>query len=171
MPYLPSDAHGKTRKANTGKRSRQWVAVYESSVSRGDDEGTAITKANGVVKKNWKKTNPKGRKPVDHRPAEMKTAGATSLQASEYEGFLKAAGLRRVGRLTAAMRKGKPVGKALERAQGKVDRRAAHFWGDLRPGAEMTAARAVSGSPLSVRTNADAYRETVRKGMGRKVAV
>ena len=89
MPYEPSEAHGKTRKANTARRSRQWVAVYESSRKRGDDEGTAITKANGVVKKQWVKTNPSGRKPVDHRPENMKVAGATSLH--EAVGFLKEA--------------------------------------------------------------------------------
>jgi len=84
MPYTASDANAKTRKANTGKRSRQWVAVYESSIARGDDEGVAITKANGVVKKNWKRTNPSGRSPRDHRPQTMKVA--------ECSGFLAAAG-------------------------------------------------------------------------------
>lgn len=83
MPYEAREARGFTRKANTGKRSRQWVAVYESSRARGDDEGTAITKANGVVKKQWTKTNPSGRKPRDYRPDEMKVAAVI--------GFAKAA--------------------------------------------------------------------------------
>jgi hypothetical protein len=106
MPYEASKAHDFTRKANTGSRSRQWKAVYESSIARGDDEGTAITKASGVTKKNWKKTNPARRKPVDHRPAHMKV-GATSPQ---FVGFAKQAGvgsaLRSAGRkVKRALRK------------------------------------------------------------------
>lgn len=57
MPYEPGDAHSFTHKANTDRRDRQWRAVYESSRARGDDEGTAIAKASGVVKKDvakWK---------------------------------------------------------------------------------------------------------------------
>ena len=102
MPYEAREAHAFTRKANTGRRSRQWKAVYDSSIARGDDEGTAITKASGVTKKQWKKTNPARRKPVDHRPTHMKT-GATSL----HIGFAKQAGedltlTRAVGESTLA---------------------------------------------------------------------
>lgn len=103
MPYTPAMAHGKTRKANTAKRSRQWVHVYDSAIQSGDDEGTAITKANGVVKKQWKKTNPAGHKPRDARPAHMKT-GATSPQFAL--GFAKQAGLP----FTAAARSFSPMG-------------------------------------------------------------
>jgi len=74
MPYVAAEANSKTRKANTGSRSRQWSAVYESSRARGDDEGTAHAKASGVVKKDWEKTNPERRKPVDRRPCYMKAA-------------------------------------------------------------------------------------------------
>ena len=79
MPYAAHEARGFTRKANTGSRSRQWKAVYDSSIARGDDEGTAITKASGVAKKNWQKTNPARRKPSDRRPAEMKTASTVRI--------------------------------------------------------------------------------------------
>ena len=82
MPYEPREARGFTRKANTAGRSRQWVAVYESSIARGDDEGTAITKASGVAKKSWKKTNPSRRKPRDFRPGDDK-AWLRIWQASE----------------------------------------------------------------------------------------
>lgn len=120
MPYSASESHGKTRKANTGSRSRQWIAVYESSRARGDDEGTAYAKASGVVKKNWKKTNPKRRKPVDHRPEYMKAA---------HEGFLKAAGLKRVRRVTrAALISRTVVAPAADKAVRKHERRIAR-WG------------------------------------------
>lgn len=86
MPFAPSDAHGKTHKANTARRSRQWVHVYESAKSSGDDEGTAITKANGVVKKQWHKSNPSGRSPRDYRPDHMKVAEGFAKQAGRVNG-------------------------------------------------------------------------------------
>lgn len=55
MPYPASEPNPLTRKANTPRRRRQWNAVYESSKGRGDDEGTAIAKASGVVKKDFVK--------------------------------------------------------------------------------------------------------------------
>lgn len=44
-----------TKKVNSKRRGRMWDAVYESSKERGDDEGTAIAKASGVVKKDHEK--------------------------------------------------------------------------------------------------------------------
>lgn len=159
MPYLASEAHGKTRKANTGSRSRQWAAVYESSRASGDDEGTAHAKASGVVKKNWKKTNPERRKPVDHRPGYMKAAHA---------GFLKAAGVQRLKRLVSARRKGKPVQEAIETASDKIKRRGSRYTRDIMEEGHMSAARALDPSPpLSPASNLASYEDKTRHHFAR----
>lgn len=55
MPWKPSAAKKKTKKADTPKRQRQWAHVADSALKRGLPEGTAIREANGVVKKNRSK--------------------------------------------------------------------------------------------------------------------
>ncbi len=51
MPWSAKDAKGKTRKADTPKRQRQWAGVANSALSRGDSEASAIKQANAVVKR------------------------------------------------------------------------------------------------------------------------
>lgn len=75
MPYEPGDAHSFTHKANTDRRDRQWRAVYESSRARGDDEGTAIAKASGVVKKDVAKWKAKRRAQMRKSAMELVVGG------------------------------------------------------------------------------------------------
>lgn len=49
MPWSPSDARGKTRKASTPKKQRQWAHVADSVLSKTGNEGRAIREANAVV--------------------------------------------------------------------------------------------------------------------------
>jgi hypothetical protein len=51
MPWTPEDAGGKTKKANTPKRKRQWAHVANSALERGESDKSAIMQANGVLKK------------------------------------------------------------------------------------------------------------------------
>jgi hypothetical protein len=53
MPYSGADDNSlpKNVKKLPKKMRSQWVNVFESALGAGDDEGTAMTKANGVVKK------------------------------------------------------------------------------------------------------------------------
>lgn len=39
-----------TKKARTAKSRRQWQHVHDSALARGEDAGTAVREANGVVK-------------------------------------------------------------------------------------------------------------------------
>jgi uncharacterized protein YdaT len=50
MPWSKDEVSSKTKKAKTDKQKRQWVDVANSSLKRGDSEGAAIRKANGVIK-------------------------------------------------------------------------------------------------------------------------
>lgn len=50
MPWSKDEVSSKTKKAKTDKQKRQWVDVANGSLKRGDSEGTAIRKANGVLK-------------------------------------------------------------------------------------------------------------------------
>ena len=43
-----------TKKATTPKDRRQWEKVYESSKKAGDSAGTAVRKANAVIKEKKK---------------------------------------------------------------------------------------------------------------------
>lgn len=65
MPWDPRDAKRHTKKANTGKKGRQWSDVANSALKRGQGEGSAIRQANAVVggtaKHGGKKTRPKVR--------------------------------------------------------------------------------------------------------------
>jgi hypothetical protein len=49
MPWSAGDAKRHTRKASSGKSSRQWKDVANSALSRGASEGSAIRQANAVV--------------------------------------------------------------------------------------------------------------------------
>lgn len=51
MPWSPSDATDKTKKADTPKKQRQWQHIANGALARGEDEATAIKMANGVLKK------------------------------------------------------------------------------------------------------------------------
>lgn len=50
MPWDKGDAKGKTRKANTPAKQRQWRDVANSVRERTGDDAQAIRTANGVVK-------------------------------------------------------------------------------------------------------------------------
>lgn len=49
MPWNPSDAQGHTKKAASPKAKRQWAAIANSALSRGQSESAAIRQANAVV--------------------------------------------------------------------------------------------------------------------------
>lgn len=51
MPWTSNDAHRHTHKADSPKAQRQWSDIANSALNRGEDEGTAIRMANGVVAK------------------------------------------------------------------------------------------------------------------------
>lgn len=55
MPWTAKDVPGKTKKAKTAKRKRQWVDVANSALKRTGNEATAIKMANGVVAKQVRK--------------------------------------------------------------------------------------------------------------------
>lgn len=55
MPWTAKDVPGKTKKATTAKRKRQWVDVANSALKRTGNEATAIKMANGVVAKQVRK--------------------------------------------------------------------------------------------------------------------
>ena len=57
MPWTPSDAKRKTRKASTPKKQRQWSDVANSVLSSTGDEGRAIREANAVVGRKRKGSN------------------------------------------------------------------------------------------------------------------
>lgn len=52
MPWDKNDAKGKTKKADTPKRKRQWADVANNVLDRTGDEGRAIRSANAVVARN-----------------------------------------------------------------------------------------------------------------------
>lgn len=49
---MPAEKH--TKKAKSAKEKRQWQHVRDSAEASGDDEGQAIRKASGVIKKESK---------------------------------------------------------------------------------------------------------------------
>lgn len=49
MPWEPSDAKEKTKKAATAKQQRMWAHVANSELKRTGDEGLAVRAANGVI--------------------------------------------------------------------------------------------------------------------------
>lgn len=51
MPYESKDVKRFTKKATSRVRTRQWLAVERSAISRGASEGSAIRQANAAVKK------------------------------------------------------------------------------------------------------------------------
>jgi hypothetical protein len=55
MPWKPSDASSKTKKANTPKRKRQWRDVANSARARGLSDKDAIREADSVIRKGYKK--------------------------------------------------------------------------------------------------------------------
>lgn len=54
MPWKPSDASSKTKKAKTPKDRRQWRDIANSVLAKTGDDATAIRTANGVLKKRAK---------------------------------------------------------------------------------------------------------------------
>jgi hypothetical protein len=52
MPWGSSDATGKTKKANTAKKRRQWADVGNKVLAKTGDEKRAIKEANAVVGRN-----------------------------------------------------------------------------------------------------------------------
>lgn len=50
MPWTAKDAIGKTKKATTPKKQRQWVEIANRLLAHGVSEGKAIRQANGVLK-------------------------------------------------------------------------------------------------------------------------
>lgn len=55
MPWTPSDASKKTKKAKTPKAKRQWRDIANSVLAKSGDEARAIKTANSVVKKRRKR--------------------------------------------------------------------------------------------------------------------
>jgi len=51
MPWKPSDASSKTKKANTPSRKRQWAHVADKVLADTGDEARAIREANGAIKR------------------------------------------------------------------------------------------------------------------------
>ncbi len=51
MPWAPSDATTKNRKADTPKKKRQWSDIANDVLKRTGNEGRAVRTANGVLKK------------------------------------------------------------------------------------------------------------------------
>ena len=49
MPWSPSDAKAKTRKAATPNKKRQWSKVANEVLTRTGDEGRAVRAANAAV--------------------------------------------------------------------------------------------------------------------------
>lgn len=55
MPWQPKDAKGKTGKADTPGKQRQWSAIANTLLAEGASEGEAIRKANAVIKRRKQK--------------------------------------------------------------------------------------------------------------------
>ena len=55
MPWSPSDASAKTKKAKTAKQKRQWSDIANTLYGKGVSEGQAIREANAVIAKGAKK--------------------------------------------------------------------------------------------------------------------
>lgn len=51
MPWTPSDASKKTKKAKSPKSKRQWSATANAVLKRTGDDASAIKIANAAVKK------------------------------------------------------------------------------------------------------------------------
>lgn len=51
MPWIPSDAKKKTKKANSKTARRQWKDIANSVLSKTGNEGRAIREANAVIKR------------------------------------------------------------------------------------------------------------------------
>jgi hypothetical protein len=51
MPWKPSDATGKTKKAKSVKAKKQWSTIANSVLSKTGNEKRAIMEASGVVAK------------------------------------------------------------------------------------------------------------------------
>lgn len=56
MPWTPKDASGKTHKANTPAKKKQWAATANSVLSESGDDAKAIRIANAAVAKRKKKS-------------------------------------------------------------------------------------------------------------------
>ncbi len=55
MPWKPSDASSKTKKANTPSKKRQWSDVGNKVLAKTGDDARAIKEANAVVARNKSK--------------------------------------------------------------------------------------------------------------------
>ena len=55
MPWKPSQASSKTKKAKSPKAKRQWAHVADQVLAKTGDEARAIRTANGVIKRRKKK--------------------------------------------------------------------------------------------------------------------
>ena len=51
MPWAPSDAAAKNRKADTPRKKGQWAAIANNVLKRTGDDRQAVKTANGVLKK------------------------------------------------------------------------------------------------------------------------
>lgn len=51
MPWQPSSALRFTKRAKSAKSGRQWSAIANSAIKRGDSESSAIRQASGVIKR------------------------------------------------------------------------------------------------------------------------
>jgi len=51
MPWKPSDAAGKTKKADTSKEKDVWSRVANENLKKNGNEGRAIRAANAAIRK------------------------------------------------------------------------------------------------------------------------
>ena len=51
MPWKPSDAAGKTKKADTSKEKDVWSRVANKNLKKNGNEGRAIRAANAAIRK------------------------------------------------------------------------------------------------------------------------
>lgn len=51
MPWKPSDASSKTKKAKSPTAKRQWRSVANKVLAQSGNEGRAIREANAVIKR------------------------------------------------------------------------------------------------------------------------
>jgi uncharacterized protein YdaT len=62
MPWKPSDAMSKTKKATTSKAKKAWSSTANAVLKRSGDEASAVRIANSVVKKQNRAKRLEGRK-------------------------------------------------------------------------------------------------------------
>lgn len=55
MPWTPSEAKSKTKRARTPKQQRKWAFIADSVLAHTGNDALAIREANGVLKRKRKR--------------------------------------------------------------------------------------------------------------------